>query len=70
MGCPLNLYYLSQPEKVEKMGKKAISATIDESLERWIEQQIKDTKRFRNRSHLIEIALSEMKQRKETDEKK
>jgi len=41
--------------------KKPISATVDEELIRWIESQLKDRKRYRNKSHLIEIALELLK---------
>ena len=41
--------------------KKPISATIDESLIRWIEKELQDKKRYRNKSHLIEIALDTLK---------
>ena len=41
--------------------KKPISATIDEDLIAWIETQLKDKKRYRNKSHLIEIALESLK---------
>jgi len=45
------------------MSKKPISATIDEDLIRWIEKKVsKDKKKFRNKSHLIEIALEKMKE--------
>lgn len=37
--------------------KKPISATIEEDLIRWIVKEIKDKKKYRNKSHLIEIAL-------------
>jgi len=43
--------------------KKPISATIDEELIDWIEKEIKDRKRYRNKSHLIEIALDSLKKR-------
>ncbi|MBI2576629.1 hypothetical protein HYV84_05420 [Candidatus Woesearchaeota archaeon] len=43
------------------MAKKPISATIDESLISWIEAMLKDKTRFRNKSHLIEIALEELR---------
>ncbi|MBW2974564.1 hypothetical protein KY366_02500 [Candidatus Woesearchaeota archaeon] len=43
------------------MGKKPISATIDEELIAWIGQKIKDKTRFRNKSHLIEIALERLR---------
>ena len=41
--------------------KKPISATIDEKLIDWIKKEVKDTKRYRNKSHLIEVALEAMK---------
>jgi len=44
------------------MGKKPISATIDEDLIVWIARKLKDKKRFRNKSHLIEIALELLKE--------
>lgn len=43
------------------MGKKPISATIDEDLIRWIDSQLKDKTKYRNKSHLIEVALELMK---------
>lgn len=41
--------------------KKSISATIDVELVKWIENQIKDEKKYRNKSHLIEIAIEFLK---------
>lgn len=43
------------------MSKKPISATIDEELIKWIEEQLEDKKKYRNRSHLIEVALELLK---------
>ncbi len=43
------------------MGKKPISATIDEELIVWINNKLKDKTRFRNKSHLIEIALEKLR---------
>lgn len=43
------------------MGKQPISATIDEELIAWINNKLKDKTRFRNKSHLIEIALEKLK---------
>jgi Arc/MetJ-type ribon-helix-helix transcriptional regulator len=40
--------------------KKPISATIDEELISWIESEV-DGQKFRNRSHLIEVALQGMR---------
>jgi len=47
------------------MGKKPISATIDENLINWISKQIKEDKKYRNKSHLIEIALEKLKEESE-----
>lgn len=44
------------------MGKKPISATIDEELIVWIKNKLRDKTRFRNKSHLIEIALEKLKE--------
>lgn len=41
--------------------KKPISATIDEELIGWIEKEVLDNKKYRNKSHLIEVALEELK---------
>ncbi|MFC1704803.1 ribbon-helix-helix protein, CopG family [Nanoarchaeota archaeon] len=43
------------------MAKTPISATIDEDLIKWINEEIKDRRRYRNKSHLIEIALELLK---------
>ena len=44
------------------MGKKPISATLDEQLIKWIELTIKSSKKFRNKSHLIESAIEQFKE--------
>ena len=41
--------------------KRPISATIDEELIKWINEETKDKKKYRNKSHLIEIALELLK---------
>ena len=41
--------------------KKPISATIDTELIGWIEKELKDRQKYRNKSHLIEIALHLLK---------
>lgn len=40
--------------------KKPISATIDEEIISWIETEV-DGRKYRNKSHLIEIALENLK---------
>ncbi|MBW2976018.1 hypothetical protein KY347_01075 [Candidatus Woesearchaeota archaeon] len=44
--------------------KKPISATIDEELIKWLEKELRDKDRYRNKSHLIEIALNLLKNAK------
>ena len=46
------------------MAKKPISATIDEKIIKWINEELKDSTKYRNKSHLIEIALDKLKQEK------
>lgn len=41
--------------------KKPISATIDTKLIKWIDDILKKDTTFRNKSHLIETALENMK---------
>lgn len=41
--------------------KKPISATIDEDLIKWISQQCMNKTKYRNKSHLIEIALEKLR---------
>lgn len=41
--------------------KKPISATIDEDLINWIERELQNREKYRNKSHLIEIALHLLK---------
>ncbi len=47
------------------MGKRPISATIDEKIIKWINKEIQDSKRYRNKSHLIEIAINRLKEEEE-----
>jgi len=44
--------------------KKPISATIDAELIKWIEKELQNRKKYRNKSHLIEIALDLLKNNK------
>ena len=41
--------------------KKPVSATIDEELIEWIEQELSEKRIYRNKSHLIETALELLK---------
>jgi Arc/MetJ-type ribon-helix-helix transcriptional regulator len=44
--------------------KRPISATIDSELIKWIEKELQDRQKYRNKSHLIEIALDVLKSQK------
>ncbi len=44
--------------------KKPISATIDAELIKWIDKALEDRQKYRNKSHLIEIALDMLKSSK------
>ena len=43
--------------------KKPISATIDGDLIAWIDKKVaKESKKYRNKSHLIEVALEKLRE--------
>jgi Arc/MetJ-type ribon-helix-helix transcriptional regulator len=44
-----------------KSMKKPISATIEEDIIEWISRELKDRRKYRNKSHLIEVALENLK---------
>ena len=46
--------------------KKAISATIEDDLIKWMNKKLLD-KKFRNKSHLIEVALDELRKKEENE---
>lgn len=48
----------------DSLMKKPISATIEVELIKWIDKELQDKKKYRNKSHLIEIALELLKQHK------
>jgi metal-responsive CopG/Arc/MetJ family transcriptional regulator len=50
--------------------KKPISATIDAPLIKWLDDVLKQNPIYRNKSHVIEIALQEYKLKIEQDSKK
>ena len=41
--------------------KKSVSVTIEKELVSWIDEQVK-TQRYRNRSHLVELALMKFRE--------
>lgn len=44
------------------MAKSAISATIEEDLIKWMDKEIRNSRKYRNKSHLIEIAIENLKE--------
>jgi len=44
--------------------KKPISATINIELIKWIDKELADGTKYRNKSHLIEIALELLRRNK------
>jgi len=42
--------------------KKPISATIEQDLIKWINKESKDKRKYRNKSHLIEMALEKLRE--------
>jgi len=49
------------------MSKKPISATIDEELINWINKELEDKTKYRNKSHLIEVALELLKKERKKE---
>ena len=46
--------------------KKPISATIDKELVDWVRKKVeKDKRKYRNKSHLIEVALEMLRKKEE-----
>lgn len=46
---------------IDASNKQSISVTIEKELLEWIDQQVR-TQRFRNRSHLVELALMKFRE--------
>jgi len=43
--------------------KKPVSATIDTNIIKWLDETVKNSSMYRNKSHLIEIALEEFRKK-------
>jgi len=46
--------------------KQIISVTVEKELVEWIDQKVK-TQRFRNRSHLVEVALMRFREQEKKE---
>ena len=55
--------------KAGKPMKKIISVTVEEDLIKWLESYSHANSKYRNKSHLVEVALETLKE-KELKEKK
>jgi Arc/MetJ-type ribon-helix-helix transcriptional regulator len=51
---------------MESMVKKRIAITISEELLKWVDSKVKDTS-FANRSHAVEHALTQLKERQKKE---
>lgn len=45
------------------MAKRPISATIEQDLIGWMKKRLQDKEKYRNMSHLIEVALMNLKRK-------
>ena len=50
--------------------KRPISATIDEDLIKWLDATVKRESNYRNKSHLIELALDSFRQLQQMNKKR
>jgi Arc/MetJ-type ribon-helix-helix transcriptional regulator len=50
--------------------KKPISATIEDELIKWVNSEIKTKRKYRNKSHLIEMALELLRETESKEESK
>lgn len=53
-----------------KIMKKPISATIEDELIKWVNSEIKTKRKYRNKSHLIEMALELLRETESKEESK
>ena len=49
--------------------KKIISITLNNDIIRWVEKQVKTNTNYRNKSHLVELAIQGLKQKTEQKDK-
>ena len=50
--------------------KKILSVTIEENLVKWLQSYSQTNSKFRNKSHLVEVALEKLKEEEEKTKKK
>src|SRR3989338_9107992 len=53
--------------KKEAFMKKIISFTVEEDLVQWLTKYSQSQSKYRNKSHLVEVALRKLKQEEETE---
>ena len=50
--------------------KKILSVTIEEDLVKWLQSYSQTSSKFRNKSHVVEVALEKLKEEEEKAKKK
>jgi Arc/MetJ-type ribon-helix-helix transcriptional regulator len=50
--------------------KKIMSATVDTSLLKWLDSYSKSNSKYRNKSHMIEVALELLREKECKEEKR
>ncbi len=50
--------------------KKILSITVEEDLIEWLQSYSKTNSKFRNKSHIVEVALDRLKEQEEKEKKK
>ena len=62
-------YIKKKVRKTEKEAsmKKIISFTVEEDLVQWLTKYSQSQSKYRNKSHLVEVALRKLKQEEETE---
>jgi len=59
---------LNENDTVEAMAKIRLQVTVREDLVKWTDEQVEKL-RFASRSHAVEYALTQLKEKEKTDKK-
>jgi len=51
-----------------KTMKQSVSVTLEKALIEWIDKQL-ETQKYRNRSHLVEVALTKFRETEKKDDR-
>lgn len=50
--------------------KKIISVTIEEELVKWLEVYFKEHSKYRNKSHIVEVAIEALREKEQREKKR